>query len=189
MRRPVRDNEESFRRISRRSLIMGGAMAATVGALGWRMRQLSVDQANEFRLLAEENRINIRLIPPARGRIFDREGRTVAENVPSYRITVVREEMGDVTKVIERLAQLVELDPDELDRAIRDIERLRGDTPVTVAERVTWEEISRVAVNPPHFRASRQRSACRAITPCATPMPIWWATSAPSVTVIWKRST
>ncbi|MEM7733566.1 MAG: penicillin-binding protein 2 [Pseudomonadota bacterium] len=149
MRRPVRDNEESFRRISRRSLIMGGAMAATIGALGIRMRQLSVDQANEFRLLAEENRINIRLIPPARGRIFDREGRIVAENVPSYRITVVREEMGNVAQVIERLGQLVDLNPDELDRALRDIERLRGDTPVTIAERVTWEEISRVAVNAP----------------------------------------
>ncbi|MEM7598321.1 MAG: penicillin-binding protein 2 [Pseudomonadota bacterium] len=149
MRRPGRDNEESYRRITRRSLILGGGMVGVMGALGVRMRHLSVEQANEFRLLAEENRINIRLIPPARGRIFDREGRIVAENVPSYRITVVREEMGDVTKVIERLATLVELDPDELERALRDLERLRGDTPVTIAERVTWEEISRVAVNAP----------------------------------------
>ena len=50
------------------------------------MRYLQVDQADQFRLLAEENRINIRLIPPARGRIFDRNGAVVAENVPSYRI-------------------------------------------------------------------------------------------------------
>ncbi|MEL7012711.1 MAG: penicillin-binding protein 2 [Pseudomonadota bacterium] len=149
MRRPAKDNEESFRRLSRRSLVLGGGMVAVMGALGVRMRHLQVDQADQFRLLADENRINIRLIPPARGRIFDREGRIVAENVPSYRISMVREEAGDVREVIERLGTLVDLDPDELDRALQDLDRLRGDTPVTIAERVTWEEISRVAVNAP----------------------------------------
>ena len=149
MRRPTRDTAESQRRISRRSLILGGGMVAAVGALGLRMRFLQVEQADQFRLLADENRINIRLIPPARGRIFDRNGATVAENVPSYRITMLREEAGDVDAVIARLAQLVELDPQELDRARRDLERLRADTPVTVADRVSWEDISRVAVNTP----------------------------------------
>ncbi|MEQ9258353.1 MAG: penicillin-binding protein 2 [Roseovarius sp.] len=149
MRRPTRDSAESHRRITRRSLVMGGSMAAIIAALGFRMRYLQVDQADQFRLLADENRINIRLIPPTRGRIFDREGRIIAENVPSYRITMVREEAGDVEEVIARLARLVELDPGELDRALRDLARLRGDTPVTVAERVSWEDISRVAVNTP----------------------------------------
>ena len=149
MRRPAKDNEESYRRISRRAILLGGGMLGMMGVLGFRMRHLQVDQADQFRLLADENRINIRLIPPARGRIFDREGRIVAENIPSYRISMVREEAGDVRQVIERLSTLVDLDPDELDRALTDLERLRGDTPVTIAERVTWDEISRVAVNAP----------------------------------------
>jgi len=149
MRRPTRDNAESQRRITRRALILGGAQAGFGGLLALRMRFMQVDQADEFRLLADENRINIRLIPPSRGRIFDREGRVVAENVPSYRITMVREQAGDVQQVIARLAQLVELDPDELDRAMRDLHDLRGDTPVTIADRITWEDLSRVAVNAP----------------------------------------
>jgi hypothetical protein len=60
-----RDTEESNRSLNRRTLMLGGAMAAMVAALGARMRYLQVDQADEFKLLAEENRINIRLIPPA----------------------------------------------------------------------------------------------------------------------------
>jgi penicillin-binding protein 2 len=149
MRRPGRDNEESYRRISRRSIVLAGGMIGVTGMLGLRMRHLQVEEADQFRLLADENRINIRLIPPARGRIFDREGRIVAENVPSYRITMVREEAGDIEAVIDRLARIVELEPDEVERALKDLDRLRGDTPVTIAERVSWEEISRVAVNTP----------------------------------------
>lgn len=149
MRRPPKDNAESQRRITRRGLIVGGTMAGFVGLLALRMRFMQVEQADQFRLLADENRINIRLIPPARGRIFDRDGAIVAENVPSYRITMVREEAGDVDEVISRLAKLVELDPAELERARRALTELRGDTPVTIADRVTWEDISRVAVNTP----------------------------------------
>jgi len=149
MRRPMRDTASSHRLITRRGLILGGTMAATVAALALRMRQLQVEEAGRFRLLADENRINIRLIPPARGRIVDRSGTLIAENVPSYRITILREDAGDIDAVIARLARLVDLRPEEIERARRDLERLRGDTPVTIADRVSWDAISRVAVNTP----------------------------------------
>ena len=149
MRRPGRDNVQSQKAITRRGLIIAGAQALFMGGLALRMRYMQVDQADEFRLLADENRISIRLLPPARGRIFDRNGEMVAENVPSYRITIVPEEAGDVDDVIARLARLVELNPEELERAQRDLQQARGDTAVTVADRVSWDDISRVAVNTP----------------------------------------
>ena len=149
MKRPTRDNTESQRRITRRGLVLGGGMAGFVGLLGLRMRYLQVDQADQFRLLADENRINIHLIPPSRGRIFDREGRVIAENIPSYRINIIREQTGDLEDVIARLSKLVRLNPEELKKAREDLAKLRGDTPVTVADRVSWEDISRVAVNAP----------------------------------------
>ncbi len=149
MRRAPKDTAESVRKISRRGLILGGVQLAFAGALGLRMQHLQVDQADEFRLLAEENRINIRLIPPTRGQIFDRNGIILAGNEPSYRITMVKEDAGDVDDVIARLSSLVELDEDELNRALTEMQRSAPFLPVTVAERVTWDDISRVAVNAP----------------------------------------
>ena len=149
MRRSPKDSADSIRKISRRGVILGGVQLAFAGALGLRMQHLQVDQADEFRLLAEENRINIRLIPPKRGQIFDRNGVLVAANEPSYRITMVREDAGNVDDVISRLSSLVELDEDELNRALTEMERSAPFLPVTVAERVTWDDISRVAVNAP----------------------------------------
>ncbi|MDA7426197.1 penicillin-binding protein 2 [Thalassococcus lentus] len=149
MRRSPRETAESARRISRRGLILGGAQLGFVGLLAGRMNYMQVEQADTFRLLAEENRINIRLIPPARGRIVDRNGRIIAENEPTYRITMVREDAGDVQKVIGRLSMLVELDEDDLNRALAEMQRTAPFFPVTVADRVSWEDISRVAVNAP----------------------------------------
>ncbi|QFT61636.1 penicillin-binding protein 2 [Roseivivax sp. THAF30] len=149
MKRTAKEKSESWARITRRGLILGGVQLGFASALAMRMRYMQVDQADEFRLLAEENRINLRLIPPSRGQIFDREGRVIAANEPAYRITMVREEADDVDAVLDRLAQLVSLDPDEIERAKAEMARSAPFLPVSVADRVTWDEVSRVAVNAP----------------------------------------
>ena len=147
--RDRRDSAESSRRMTRRGLLLGGAQIAFAGVLGLRMRHMQVDQADEFRLMAEENRINIHLIPPSRGRIFDREGRVIAENEQTYRITMRREDAGDVEDVIGRLSALVDLRPEDVTRALEEMRTSPPFLQVTVADRVSWEAISRVAVNAP----------------------------------------
>ncbi|UZD90101.1 penicillin-binding protein 2 [Cognatishimia activa] len=149
MRRTEAENAANYSRLTRRAMLLGGAQLGFMGILGLRMRHLQVDQADEFRLLAEENRINIRLIPPARGEIFDRNGVIIAANEPSYRISIVREDADNVEEVIARLSNLIELDDTALNRAMTEMKRTAPFLPVTVAERISWEEMSRVAVNAP----------------------------------------
>ncbi|MEM9871814.1 MAG: penicillin-binding protein 2 [Pseudomonadota bacterium] len=149
MKRPRVDTEASHRLISRRAALLGGVQLAFIGALGVRMQYLQVDQADQFRLLAEENRINIRLIPPARGEVFDRNGMPLARNAPSYRIVIVQEDAGDVDAVLDRLSKVIALDPEELERVKAEIKRSPPFLPVTVAEEVSWDDLSRVSVNAP----------------------------------------
>ena len=149
MRRSRADSEASHSKLSRRAVLLGSAQLLFMGGLAARMNYLQVDQADQFRLLAEENRINIRLIPPARGEIFDRNGVRLAQNVPSYRIVIVREDADDVDAVMDRLGKVIDLDPEMRDRAMAEIKRSAPFLPVTVADDVTWDEVSRVSVNAP----------------------------------------
>jgi penicillin-binding protein 2 len=149
MKRNPKEIQQSARIISRRGLILGGLQLGVIGTLGLRMRSLQLDQADEFRLLADENRINIRLLPPARGQIFDRNGLQIAENEPAYRVVIVKEDAKDVDAVIRTLSSLIELDAEDLNRALREIERVNPSLPVTLADRVSWEDLTKVAVNAP----------------------------------------
>ena len=149
MKRPNADGAASQRLITRRTAVLGALQLVFVGALGTRMQFLQLDQADQFRLLAEENRINIRLIPPARGEVFDRNGIALARNVPSYRIVIVREDAGDVDAVLKRLRAIIPLVPEEVARALAEMQRSAPFLPVTVADKVDWEDLSRVSVNAP----------------------------------------
>ena len=149
MRRTARDNEDSARTITRRGLLLGGSMAAFMAVLGARMRYMQVDQADEFRLLAEENRVNIRLIPPARGLILDRKGRVIAGNEQNYRVVITREDAGDVPAVLTRLSHVIPLLPDEIEKVVAEADRSSPFVPIIVKDRLPWEDFSRVAINAP----------------------------------------
>ncbi|MEL6953442.1 MAG: penicillin-binding protein 2 [Pseudomonadota bacterium] len=149
MKRTQRENEDSARQITRRSLIVAGLMGSVSAVLAVRLRHLQVERAGDFRLLAEENRINIQMLPPARGLIYDRNGVLLAGNEQNYRIVIRREEAGDTDAVLDRLSDLVTLDPVALDRVREEIANRRPHVPITVTDRLSWEELSSVAVNAP----------------------------------------
>ncbi|MDF1871779.1 penicillin-binding protein 2 [Vannielia sp.] len=149
MKRAPKDTEESARRITRRGLIMGGLMGGFSALLVGRMRHLQVDQADTFRLLAEENRIKFSLIPPERGLIFDREGRPLAVNEQIYRVVLVPEDAGDIENTIARLRQIVPLPDEDVEKTLADIRRSSPFHEYTIADRLSWEQLSEVAVNTP----------------------------------------
>lgn len=148
MRRSARDTDESARKITRRGLLLGGSMAAVVALLGARMRHMQVDQADEFRLLAEDNRISIRLIPPARGQIHDRNGKLIAGNEQNYRVVISRDDAGNVEDVLNRLSGILPISAEDFDRALKEARR-RSPLPIIVADRLNWDDVSKVAINAP----------------------------------------
>ncbi|ABG30855.1 penicillin-binding protein 2 [Roseobacter denitrificans] len=149
MKRTRAETDFSHRHLSRRAALLGGAQLLFIGGLAARMRYLQVEQADEFRLLAEENRINVRLIPPSRGEVFDRNGVRLAQNAPSYRIVIIKEDAGDVDASLKQLSRIIALDDNAIARVKEEMRRSAPFLPVTVASDVTWDEISRVSVNAP----------------------------------------
>jgi penicillin-binding protein 2 len=149
MRRSPKETQESTRRITRRGLMLGGAQLAVVAVLAARMRKMQLEDSKQYRLLAEGNSVKIRLIPPARGLIYDRNGVLLAGNEQNYRVTITREDSDDVDTTLAELRRLVPITDSDAADILHDIRRRPPTTPVTVADRLTWDEFSRVAVNSP----------------------------------------
>ena len=149
MKRPTKTSPENSQRLTRRAVVLGGIQALVIGTLAWRMRDLQVSQSSQFRLLSDENRIRDRLILPERGLIFDRNGLPLAENLPNYRIVMIREQAGDVRAVLAQLARVIELPVELREDIIKSMRRYGPSKKVPVIEQLTWEDFARVSANAP----------------------------------------
>lgn len=149
MRKSAKDIVESSRSVSRRGILLGIIQASVVAVLGLRMRSMQLEHADEYRLLADGNSIKIRLLPPARGVIHDRNGTVLAGNEQNYRVTLTREEAGDVAQVIAGLRRLIPMSDQQTAALLAEIERRKAIAPVSVADRLSWEQFSSIAVNAP----------------------------------------
>ena len=87
-----RDPKLVNKSFSRRVALLAGGQALLFSALAGRMYYLQVVESDRYRLMAEQNRVNLRLLPPLRGKILDRFGQPIAVNDPNYRVVVVPEQ-------------------------------------------------------------------------------------------------
>jgi len=143
------EDNDRYRSFTRRTLLVGGGQAALFALLAGRMYYLQVVEAERYAVLAEDNRINLRLLPPPRGRIVDRFGVPLAVNQQNYRVVLVREQARDVQRTLESLAEVIRLPEAEFERILRDAKHKRAFVPVSVRDYLSWQEVSQIEVNAP----------------------------------------
>ncbi len=142
---------------NRRALLLGGGSGALMLSLVGRMYYLQIVEAKKYAMLAEENRINLRLLAPPRGRILDRFGVPLALNRQSYRVDIISERTGkstaerkhNVRETLAALSTIIPLTEADKKRVLREVGRKRAFVPITVRKNLDWDEVARISVNTP----------------------------------------
>lgn len=138
-----------YQTFTRRAALLAGVQGIAFVALAGRMYYLQVLKTDQYRMLAEENRVSMRLLAPLRGDVVDRFGRVLASNRQNYRAMLISEQTPDVEATLDRLSRIIEIDDFMRKRILRDIQRSPRFMPVSVAEGLSWEQFAQVNINEP----------------------------------------
>ncbi len=139
------DSERS-RLFSRRAVLIGGLQAGLFSVLAGRLYYLEIIEGEKYRTLAEENRINLRLIAPRRGQILDRNGTPLAVNQQNYRVVLLPEQVEDVDAILNGLGAMVELTDADRKRITRDLKNIGNFNAVLVKDNLTWEQVAQISL-------------------------------------------
>ncbi|MCW4151086.1 penicillin-binding protein 2 [Halomonas sp. 18H] len=144
----LKNPQHELRVFRRRALLALIVVILLCGLLGGRLFYLQVVQHEVFSTRSEKNRVRVEPLPPTRGLIYDRNGQLLAENRPTYNLTLVRERVDDLDATLSRLVEILEL-PDAEVEAFRERsrQRQRPFQPALLMSDLTEEQIARLAVN------------------------------------------
>lgn len=135
-----------YTRPPRRLLILNIIIAALTGVLVVRLWQIQVLQGAYYLRLSEENRIRDYTITAPRGIIYDRKGRPLVTNRPSFSVAVLPLELREPAAVLPRLGQMLGQSPTEIQAKI-DANRSRPFEPVRVKRDVSTQVVAMIEEN------------------------------------------
>lgn len=145
---PLKDHEKDARLVRQRVLVGAAFVLLLTGLLIARMYYLQVVQYQHHSTLSENNRVHVQPIPPNRGLIFDRAGKIIADNRPSFSLTVTRERAEDWRKTLDTVVEVLELSSEERELfEKRVLQGRRPFEPVPIMYELSEEQIARIAVD------------------------------------------
>ena len=117
------------------------AILAIFLVLAYGLWHLQVMQSDYYSLAAERNRVrNVPVLAP-RGRILDREGRTIVDNYPSFSALLLRDSSRDLNADADLIAEGLHLDPNEVRARIRHFASMPQYQPIFLKEDITPAEL------------------------------------------------
>src|SRR5690554_4080550 len=113
--RQFKDYHREARLFWGRALLAGALAILLLLVLVYRFYSLQVVHFEDYTTLSERNRVHVLPIPPTRGLIYDRNGELLAENRPSYTLSVVQERVPDLAETLAILSRLISVTPTDIE--------------------------------------------------------------------------
>ncbi len=143
-----RDRMAEQRLFRSRAIFMTIFIFILLSVLGSRIAFLQIVEHEKYKDLSENNRIQLRPIAPTRGLIFDRNGILLAENIPSYSLTLVKERVNDLDETLVYLRTLLDISERDEEQFRKRLKYSRRPyEPVVVKYKLDEKEIAKVMVN------------------------------------------
>jgi len=130
-------------------IIIGGVFVfLLLLALFARLFYLQVNQHDYYSTKSDSYRIHVQSVVPTRGLIYDRNGILLAENIPSFTLSMVREHSGDIDGMVEIVSSLITLSDEDIEKFRSRLKnRSVPFSSVPVRYNLSEEEIAKISVN------------------------------------------
>lgn len=139
----LKDNQQEAALFRRRALVAGVFVLLIFLVLMGRYYYLQVVAYDTYATLSENNRVHLEAISPPRGFIFDRKGLLLADNQPTFALTLNRQQVPDIEAMIQRLVPILSLTPDDVRRFRTRLRVARKFEEIPVKLRLSEEDIAR----------------------------------------------
>ncbi|HFQ91357.1 MAG TPA: penicillin-binding protein 2, partial [Chromatiales bacterium] len=151
MRLTIKDHIRESRLFNERAAIAFVLTVALLLVVVGRLIYLQVFSHEHFSTLANENRISLVAIPPTRGLIYDRNGVLLAQNLPSFSLEIIPEQVKDMETTLRGLRELISLSDNDLERFRKLLRKKRSFNSIPLKFHLDSEEVARFAVNRHRF--------------------------------------
>ena len=112
-----------------------------------RLMYLQVIMGEEYRRLSLNNSIRLQSIDAPRGLIFDRNGRRLVDNRPSFDVSIILKDAGNIIGTITKLSEYLQAAPEDLFPKVKKNRGLSAYKPVLLKQDIGRDALAAIEVH------------------------------------------
>ena len=147
MRITIKDHFRETEIFLARVVFAGFVVLALVLTVIGRLAYLQMIQHDHYTTLSQSNRIHLLPVAPNRGLILDRDGVVLAQNYPTFTLSITPERAHGVNDTLTRLAEVIDLDEVDIQRFRKQLRHGRAYQTIPLRFRLSDEEVARFALD------------------------------------------
>lgn len=141
----LKDNQQEAALFRRRATVASVFVLLMFAVLFARYYHLQVNEYDTYTTMSENNRVHLEAIAPPRGFIYDRKGKLLADNQPTFTLTINRQKATDIEGTLQQLIPVLQLNAEDIKRFRTRLKNSRKFEEVPVRLRLSEEDIARYA--------------------------------------------
>ena len=133
--------------LNRRTFILFSLKLTLFSILGWRLYNIQILDSSKYKTLSKKNQIDLEIIFPLRGKIFDRNNILLAKNEKVYDLYLIPENTKSINNTLNALSKFINIDFDKRRKIIDLSKKVKKFEKIKIFENIPWLTLEKVETN------------------------------------------
>ena len=132
---------------NRRTFILFLLKLSLFSAVGWRLYNIQILDSSKYKTMSKKNQIDLEIIFPVRGKIFDRNKVLIAKNEKVYDVYLIPENTKSINNTLNALSQFIDIDFAKRRKIIELSTQVKKFEKIKIFENISWSVLERIETN------------------------------------------
>ena len=116
-------------------------------AVGWRIYNIQILDSSKYETLSKKNQIDLEIIFPLRGKIFDRNNILIADNEKVYDVYLIPENTKSINNTLNSLSKFIKIDFAKRRKIIQLTSKVKKFEKIKIFENISWSNLEKIETN------------------------------------------
>jgi penicillin-binding protein 2 len=141
------DQKKQVSLFNRRTFILFLLKLSLFSAVGWRLYNIQILDSSKYKTMSKKNQIDLEIIFPIRGKIFDRNKVLIAKNEKVYDVYIIPENTKSINNTLNALSQFIEIDFVKRRKVIELSKQVKKFEKIKIFENISWSALEKIETN------------------------------------------
>ncbi len=133
--------------LNRRTFFLFLLKLSLFSAVGWRLYNIQILDSSKYKTLSKKNQIDLEIIFPIRGNIFDRNKILIAKNEKVYDIYLIPENTQSINNTLNSLSKFININFEKRRKIIELSSKVKKFEKIKIFENISWSTLEKIETN------------------------------------------